>query len=208
MRTIMVRPNMVQKRAHSRGQVIVLATILVFLFFLIAAVLIDVYHLEEARNWGYAVAQDAAMAGASFGRDWNGFDATLDPMVSSPTPREDKCVEPGKISLDAGSAISTAGNICDRERSARNIPAANFYCEARVIPGKNGGSVPNWPPRGRLGSMDPNWTTHGPAVGVYINFDVFTFFMSIVGRSSVNISVFAASEVAQPAACPTMTPGG
>jgi hypothetical protein len=208
MRTMKVRPELFQKRQHSRGQVIVLATILVFLFFLIAAVLIDVYHLEEARNWGYAVAQDAAMAGASYGRDWTGFDATLDPLIPSPTPREDKCVEPGKISLDVGKALTRAGEVCELERSARNILSANFYCEVRVIQGKNGGSVPNWPPHGRLGSMDPNWTTHGPAVGVYINFNVYTFFMSIVGRSSVNMNVFAASEVSQPAACPTMTPGG
>jgi hypothetical protein len=198
-----------RKRAKTRrasGQIIVLATVLVFLFFLIAAVLIDVYHLEEARNWGYTVAQDSAMAGASSGRDWSGFEATLDPLLPSPTPREDKCVEPGKIGLDANKAAYEAQTMCATEMDARGIH--DYVCDVRVLPSPNGGNVPNWPPAGRLGSASDDWTTHGPAVGVYLEFNAHTFFMSIVGRSTVTIRVFAASQVAQPAACPTPTPGG
>jgi hypothetical protein len=190
------------------GQIIVLGTILVFLFVLIAAVLIDVYNLEAARNWGYTVAQDAAMAGASVGRDWNSFEATLDPLATPPTPRPDNCVEPGKIRLSAGSASSTATNIIEREMEARNIPASAYYYEIRAIEDSDGGTVANWPPGGRIGGGPGDWTAHNPAVGVYISFSVHTFFMSIVGRSTVQINVFAASEVSQPAACPTMTPEG
>jgi hypothetical protein len=196
----------VRKARRSRGQVIVLATILVLLFVLIAAVLIDVYHLEEARNWGYNVAQNSAMAGVSLGRDWNSFEATLDPMAPVPTPREDKCVEPGKISLSEGLAWSTANEMCNREMDARGI--TGYSCTIHVLPLPNGGAgEPGWPPDGRLGGAMGDWHAHNPAVAVYVTFPVHTFFMSIVGRSSVEIHVFAAAESSQPLACPTFTPG-
>ena len=58
------------RRMVHRGQILVLALIIIFLLFLTATALIDVYHLLEARNWGYQVAQQAALAGVSNGRDW------------------------------------------------------------------------------------------------------------------------------------------
>jgi hypothetical protein len=39
-------------------------------------------------------------------------------------------------------------------------------------------------------------------VGVYISFRVHTFMMSIVGRDTVEVHVFAAAEVSEPAQCP------
>ena len=37
----------------------------------IAGGLVDIYRLYAARNWAYSVAQEAALAGASRGRDWD-----------------------------------------------------------------------------------------------------------------------------------------
>jgi hypothetical protein len=192
---------------RNSGQIIVLGTLLVFFFVLIAAVLIDVYHLEEARNWGYEVAQQSAITGASLGRDWYAFAATPDSTVPLPTPREDHCVEPGKISLNEGTALDAATDACQRELGIRGITGT---CVVHVLKDPEGGTaVPGWPPGGvRLGGGLGDWKSNTPAVAVYITFPVHTFFMSIVGRSSVTITVFGSASVAQPLPCPTMTPGG
>jgi len=62
-----------------------LLTILILV--VIAGGLVDIYRLYAARNWAYSVAQEAALAGASRGRDWDtvlnsGF-IQLDQVVAS-----------------------------------------------------------------------------------------------------------------------------
>jgi hypothetical protein len=189
------------------GQIIVLGTLLVFFFVLIAAVLIDVYHLEEARSWGYAVAQQSAITGASRGRDWEAYAATPDITVPLPTPREDHCVEPGKISLNEGIALDAATKACQRELNVRGIAGS---CEVHVLKDSEGGTaVPGWPSGNvRLGGGLGDWDSDTPAVAVYITFPVHTFFMSMVGRSNVTMSVFGSAAVAQPLPCPTLTKAG
>jgi hypothetical protein len=191
------------------GQVLALAPLLVLFFVLIAAGLIDVYHLEEARNWGYAVAQNAAMAGVSSGRDWTRFEATQDPALPAPTPRQDKCVDPGLIQLNEGTARDQAFEYLKAELKLRTMdiydPKIMYRIEVLKDPG--GGSIPGFPVQPvRLGAGQGYWQTKNPAVGVYLSFPVRTFFMSIVGRSSVTINVFGSAQVAQPLFCPTLTP--
>jgi hypothetical protein len=201
-------------RRRGDGQVLALGVIIIILFILAAAVLIDVFHIEEARNWGYRTAQQAALAGASSGRNWEAFQPTLDPIAPTATPNPDPnaCVNPGIIQLDASGALTAADDMLDREMKARGINtrspgpsvlAGTYYADIRVLPDPGGGSIAGYPPNHvRLGASRGSWSTENPAVGVYLSFPVYTFFMSFVGKDYVTVSVFAAAEAAQPALCP------
>lgn len=190
-------------RRRRSGQILALAVVIIILFILVAAVLIDVFQIEEARNWGYRVAQQAALAGTSGGRDWTYFQPTLDPTAETPTPRPDGCVEPGRIRLIEATARSDALDALDREMAARGMVVGSYTAIIEVLPDPDGGTVTGFPPEPvRLGASRGTWITDNPAVGVYLTFPVYTFFMSFVGRDSVNVSVFAAAEASQPEACP------
>jgi uncharacterized membrane protein len=78
-----------------------LLTILVLV--IMAAGLVDIYRLYAARNWTYSVAQEAALAGASRGRDWAYLSAT------------------GDIRLVSGLATSQAEQVVTAEMIARNV---------------------------------------------------------------------------------------
>jgi len=54
-----------------RAQSVVWGFLSMLVFIALAAGLVDIYRLFAARNWAYTVAQEAAMAGASRGRDWS-----------------------------------------------------------------------------------------------------------------------------------------
>ncbi|MDO9129848.1 MAG: hypothetical protein Q7U34_08280 [Anaerolineales bacterium] len=168
-----------------RGQVAVLAALLIMLFVLLAAVLIDAYALLEARNWGYQAAQQAALSGISNGRDWASL--LSPPCAGGPPP----------IQLVSATAQSATVSLLQQEMTLRGI--SNYAYDVRVLPDYGGGTVTGYPPLPtRLGAGRGNWTSSEPAVGVYLSFPVSTFLMSFVGRSTVQISVFAASGVDQP----------
>ncbi len=46
-----------RNRKAPRGQILILAVIFIFMFLLVGVVLIDIYHVQEGRAWGYRVAQ-------------------------------------------------------------------------------------------------------------------------------------------------------
>ena len=188
-----------------RGQVLILALVIILLFIFTATALIDVYHLEEARNWGYRVAQDAAMAGVSGSATrWVVFQPTIDPTADTPTPRPGGCIDPVQVELIVGTAFSAAEDMLQSEMSARGFSyPADYDYDIRVIPNIGGDAIPNYPTVPvRLGASRGDWSAANPAVGVYLSFRVHTFLMSIVGRDSVEIHVFAAAEVSEPALCP------
>ena len=58
-----------------RAQSAVWGFLAMMVFIAVASGLVDIYRLYAARNWAYAVAQEAAMAGASQGRDWSAISA-------------------------------------------------------------------------------------------------------------------------------------
>jgi hypothetical protein len=192
-----------RSRKAPRGQILLLAVVFIFMFLLVAVALIDIYHVQEGRAWGYRVAQQAALAGASGTRySWIGFQPTIDPTVNTPTPRMDGCIEPVRIQLNAGDAYSAAEAMLQKEMLARGLVSpADYSYEIRVLPDFNGGTTAGWPVgAARLGGGD--WSADNPAVGVYLSFGVHTFMSSIVGRSSVTVHVFAAAEASQPPQCP------
>jgi hypothetical protein len=187
-----------------RGQILVLAVVIILLFIFAATALIDVYHLEEARNWGYRVAQDAAMAGASYTPTrWVFFQPTVDPLADTPTPRPDGCMDSLPIQLNQPEALSAATNMLTYEMGLRGFVPADYEYNIQVLPDVGGGTVVNYPTVPvRLGVSRGDWSVTHAAVGVYISFRVHTFMMSIVGRDTVEVHVFAAAEVAPPAECP------
>ena len=168
-----------------RGQVAVLAALLIMVFVLLAAGLVDGYLLLEARNWGYQAAQQAALAGVSQGRDWDSL---------FPPP----CVgEPAPIRLASSTAQDAATSLLQQEMDLRGVSSYSY--DVRVLPDYNGGSISGYPPAAvRLGAGRGNWSSSEPAVGVYLSFPVSTFLLSFVGRPTVQVSVFASAGVHQP----------
>ncbi len=168
-----------------RGQVAVFGAVLIMLFVLLAAVLIDAYALSEARNWGYRAAQQSALSGISSGRDW----ASLDPLPCAGGPPP--------MRLVSATAQSAAVSLLQQEMTLRGV--SNYSYDVRVLPDYGGGSIAGYPPLPtRLGAGRGNWTSNEPAVGVYLSFPVSTFLMSFIGRPTVQISVFASAGVDQP----------
>ena len=170
------------------GQIASLVAVLSMLFIGLAGALIDVYVLLEARNWGYQAAQQAALVGVSKGREWSGITTNRG------------CLEP--MTLNAGTARTEAENLLQMEMNLRGI--SNYDHDVRVLPDANGGSVSGFPPETvRLGAGRGGWSATEPSVGVYLSFPVSTFLMPFFGRPQVQIDVFSASSIHQPAnVCP------
>jgi len=87
----------------------------------IAGGLVDIYRLYAARNWAYSVAQEAALAGASRGRDW------------------DAVLTTGFIQLDQAVANSEAQNVVNSAMQARGI--IGYTSSIRVLPDPFGGTL-------------------------------------------------------------------
>ena len=175
----------VPRGTGQRGQIAAGFVVLILLFFLLASALVDAYSLLEARNWGYQVAQQAALAGVSQGRDWSGLASP--PCTGGPAP----------IQLDGGTAQTAATLFLKQEMNQRGI---YFYSsDIRALPDYDGGTISDYPPVPvRLGQGRGNWNMSQPSVGVYLSFPVSTFLMSFVGRPIVQINVFASASVHQP----------
>jgi hypothetical protein len=144
----------------------------------IAGGLVDVYRLYASRNWAYSVAQEAAMAGASRGRDWS--------SVSSG----------GAIRLVSATAQSEAQTLVATEMSNRGV--SQYVVDVRVLSTPNGGSIPGYPPNPvRLGAGLGNWTSSEPAVGVYLEVPVRWLMLDMLGNQPKTVRVFASAGVAQ-----------
>jgi len=172
-------------RRKERGQVAVLAVLLIIVFVLAASALVDAYALLEARSWGYQAAQQAALAGVSQGRDWSSLDTP--PCSGGPAP----------IRLVAATAQNAAEDLLQQEMDLRGI--GSYTSDVRVLPDYDGGTISGYlPVPVRLGEGRGSWSVTEPSVGVYLSFPVRTFLMSFVGRPTVQIDVFAAASIHQP----------
>ena len=161
---------------HAQSAVWGLLTILVLI--IIAAGLVDIYRLYSARNWAYNVAQEAAMTGASRGRDWS-------TVVSS-----------GVISLNMDTAREEAEQTITTEMSNRGI--SGYTADVRVLPDPGGGQVVNFPPVPvRLGVNRGNWRSNQPSVGVYLSLPVNWLILDSFGIVTKTVSVFASAGIAQ-----------
>ena len=153
-----------------------LLTILILV--VIAGGLVDIYRLYAARNWAYSVAQEAALAGASRGRDW------------------DTVLNSGFIQLDQAVANTEAQNLVNSSMQARGITGYTY--SIRVLPDPFGGTVSGFPPRPvRLGEGLSDWSSNEPAVGVYLEVPVQWTILDIFGIDLKTVRVFASAGVAQ-----------
>lgn len=142
-----------------------------------ASGLVDIYRLYAARNWAHGVAQEAAMAGASRGRDW----ASL--MVD------------GNVRLDPDISNAQAQAVIDSAMNSRGITA--YVKDVRVLPDPGGGSIAGYPPRPvRLASGAGDWSSSEPAVGVYLEVPVNWLMLDILSLDEKTVRVFAAAGVA------------
>ena len=161
-----------------RAQSAVWGLLTILVFILIAAGLVDIYRLYSARNWAYSVAQEAALAGASRGRDWTYVAAT------------------GSIRLTPEIAASQAQQIITAEMNARGV--SGYNADIRVLPDPSGGTITGYPPRPvRLGNGRGDWSTNEPAVGVYLTIPVEWLLLDRIGIIEKSVCVFASAGVAQ-----------
>jgi hypothetical protein len=163
---------------HRKAQTAVWGLLTTLLFVAIAGALVDVYRLFAARNWAYSVAQEAALTGASRGRDW------------------DSIMAGGDIRLLPASAKAAAENLVAAEMDTRGVHG--YGMDVRVLPDTSGGSVTGYPPRPvRLGNALGNWTSDEPAVGVYLVVPVNWLFLDRIGIVEKTVSAFAAAGVSR-----------
>jgi hypothetical protein len=147
------------------------------IFIAVSAGLIDVYRLYAARNWAYSVAQEAALAGVSKGRDWSS-------MTSS------------GLRLDANLARSQSSAVVTSAMTQHGV--TGYTLDVRVLPDQNGGSIPGFPSRTvRLGNGLGAWSSDEPAVGVYLQVPVKWLLLDGLNIVAKSVSVFAAAGVAQ-----------
>jgi len=161
-----------------RAQSVVWGFLSMLVFIALAAGLVDIYRLFAARNWAYTVAQEAAMAGASRGRDWSSL------MVD------------GNIRLDPVISNEAAQTLLAAAMLDRGIDT--YVHDVRVLPDPGGGAIAGYPPRPvRLGSVMGNWNSDEHAVGVYQEVPVNWLLLDMLNLQEKTVRVFAAAGVGQ-----------
>ena len=144
----------------------------------LAAAIVDVYRLQDTRTFAYSAANDAALRGASLGRDWPRF------------------METGELYLDPYAANDAAQNALDQIMQARGI--TNFQHVVGIMPNPGGGTftlpAPCLPRASFWDSV--TWTETQPAVGVCVVVPVQTILFGLVnGNQPVTVNAFAAAGV-------------
>jgi hypothetical protein len=158
------------------GQAVVLVVVLLPVFVLLAALVLDLYSLTTTRAWAYRVAAEAALQGASAGRDWEAFYAT------------------GNLRLDENLASQVALDTLNGELAQRGLAASSI--DIRVLP--DGGNIAHYPPQANADQWNAgSWSSPRPAVGVYVSIPVTTILLRLTGSHASVLHVFAAASVAR-----------
>lgn len=161
-----------------RAQSVVWGFLAIMIFVAVAAGLVDVYRLYAARNWAYGVAQEAALTGASRGRDWSSVTGG------------------GAMRLNAAAAKDEAQKLVAAEMAARGIP--HYFMDVQVLPDATGGIVNGYPPGPvRLGTGMGNWSSNEPAVGVYLEVPVSWLVLDMFNTQAKTVRIFSAAGVGQ-----------
>jgi len=163
-----------------RGSASVAGLFFTLILMVLAAAIVDVYRLEDTRTFAYGAANDAALRGASFGRDWNQYMAT------------------GRMSLDPSAATNAAQNAIAPAMQTRGI--TSYQYQIGVIPNPGGGTS-NLPTpcvaRANLWNTT-TWTETQPAVGVCVEIQVPTVLFGLInGNQPVTVNAFAAAGVVE-----------
>lgn len=151
------------------------AAIVLLIFALLAAGLVDVYRLQALRNWAYRTAESAALTGAAQGRDFS------------------TVYTHGQLRLDPNRGLAAARQVLDDAILRAGLAEVTYQLAASEWGQEE---FPGFPPVARAdlwGSAD--WQTGEPAIGVYIEARLPTFLLGLLGTEAVTIHVFAASGV-------------
>ena len=166
--------------SNERGSATVAGLFFTLILLVLAAAIVDVYRIQDVRTFAYSVANDAALRGASLGRDWSAFMAT------------------GQMALDPIAATNAAQETVEQMMAMRTI--SRFQYQIGVIPNPGGGtaSLPG-PCVARASFWDTTpWTEPQPAVGVCLQVQVPTLLLGLVnGNQAVTVNAFAAAGVVE-----------
>ncbi len=163
-----------------RGSASVAGLLFTLILMVLAAAIVDVYRLADTRTFAYSAANDAALRGASFGRDWDEFTAT------------------GEMRLDPYAATSAAQNAIEQVVSTRGI--TTYQYQIGVMPNPGGGTFHLPAPCVNRASLwnTTTWTETEPAVAVCIQIQVPTILFGLVsGNQPVTVNAFAAAGIAR-----------
>lgn len=160
---------------RERGQVAVIAAVLLLLFILIAGGLVDVYRLQDTRAWAYRAAEAAALSGAAQGRDFS-------TIYTVGTPR-----------LDPSAGSAGAQQTMDAEIARRGVTGIRYQIEVSEWGGEEFTGFPPVP-RADLWNAD-RWAVKEPSVGVYVEVAVPTFLLGLLQVNPVTVHAFAAAGV-------------
>jgi len=161
------------------GQAAVASVVLTMILVLIAGGMVDVYRLQEGRNWAYRAAEAAALAGATLGRD---LAPVYDPAIGRPR-------------VDPMTGRSRAEDVLLESLNRRGVSGASYQIEVLEW----GGAIAGFPPVARADMWAASdWVSNEPAVGVYLEIPVETWLLGLVnGGDAVTVHVFAAAAVAE-----------
>lgn len=185
---------------HEKGQISIAGIMIIMLFVVLAIVAIDAYHIIEVRNWAYKASQRASAYGVTTGIQLeNGERIT----GSDPSP----CV--GRATLDIPAAEAEAASImqsyfADRVSNFAGTPTLYVYARNTsgdyvIYPDLITRGYPDNPARDRFLAATSNvWTVYEPSVAVAGIIPVNTFFGSLVGMDTIDITFFSATSVRQP----------
>jgi hypothetical protein len=163
-----------------RGSATVAGLFFTLILMVIAAAIVDVYRIQDVRTFVYSAANDAALRGASFGRDWDQFTAT------------------GEMTLDPYTATDAAQGALEQVMQTRGL--SMFQYQIGVIPNPGGGTFNLPAPCTSSASLwnTTTWTETRPAVGVCVQVQVPTILFGLVnGNQPVTVNAFAAAGVVE-----------
>jgi|GEM_PF-2139741 len=163
-----------------RGSATIAGLLFTLILMVLAAVIVDAYRIQDTRTFAYSAANDAALRGASFGRDWNQFTAT------------------GEMYLDPLVASDAAQSALESVMQTRGI--TRFQYQIGVIPNPGGGTFNLPAPCASRASLwnTTTWTETRPAVGVCVQVQVPTILLGLVnGNQAVTVNAFAAAGVVE-----------
>ena len=163
-----------------RGNAAIAGLFFTLILMVLAAAVVDVYRLQDTRTFAYSAANDAALRGVSFGRDWDQFTAT------------------GEMVLDPYAATDAAQNALEGVMQARGI--TNFQYQIGVMSNPGGGTANLPAPCASRASLwnTTTWTETRPAVGVCVQIQVPTILFGLVnGNQPIMINAFAAAGVVE-----------
>ena len=163
-----------------RGSASVAGLFFTLILMVLAAAIVDVYRLQDTRTFAYSAANDAALRGASFGRDWDQFVTT------------------GEMYLDPYTATDAAQSALEQVMQTRGL--TSFQYQIGVIPNPGGGTFNLPAPCVARASLwnTTTWTETQPAVGICVQVPVPTILFGLVnGNQPVTVNAFAAAGVVE-----------